>query len=368
MKTRTRRADYLTYLGVRLVVMGLAMFPIDTVLRAMCRLGRLWYWLPRALPEIHIPARVGRLRFMRWSVRLTAGSNKVLGRFREHRNRAERHIRQAFPEFDEVRVSATALASLQQLAMLAVELLLAPRLVTEWTWARYLKLRELDQPIRALLRGKGCIMLTGHYGNWELLGFGLATLGFDVMAVMRPLDNEYLNHYLLDRRERSGLKLLYKKGATRSAGDVLESGGVLCFIADQNAGRKGLFVDFFGRKASTYKSIGLLAMEYDVPIIVGCGRRINNRFEYEVCVNRVILPEEWKERDDELLWITREYTRAIEEFVRVEPGQYLWIHRRWKSRPKEELAAQEPPAQRASLSQAGFPAGEHPPTRVRESG
>ena len=85
-------------------------------------------------------------------------------------------------------------------------------------------------------------MLTGHYGNWELLGFALATLGFEVTAVMRPLDNEYLNSFLLDRRERSGLRLLYKKGATKSAGDVIDGGGALCFIADQNAGSKGLFV------------------------------------------------------------------------------------------------------------------------------
>lgn len=246
----------------------------------------------------------------------------------------------AFPEFDERRVSAVALGSMQQLAMLAVELLLAPRLITEWAWAKYLKLRKLDDAIRVLLRGKGCIMLTGHYGNWELLGFGLATLGFDIMAVMRPLDNEYLNKYLVEQRERSGLKLLYKKGVAKSAGDILESGGVLCFIADQNAGRKGLFVDFFGRKASTYKSIGLLAMQFDVPIVVGCGRRINNRFEYETCVNRVILPEEWKRQDDELMWITQEYSRAMEDFVRVAPEQYLWIHRRWKSRPKGE-AVQE---------------------------
>jgi KDO2-lipid IV(A) lauroyltransferase len=341
MKERKAWLDYLTYLAVRLVAAGLAMFPIDTVLRAMRRLGWVWYYLPHALPETRIPGWAGRLGFMRWSVKLTAGSNKLLGRFREHRLRAEGHIRRALPDFDEERVSAVALASMQQLAMLAVELLLSPRLVTRWTWARYVKLRKLDEAIRVLLQGRGCIMLTGHYGNWELLGFALATLGFDIVAVMRPLDNEYLNRHLLERRERSGLRLLYKRGVAQSAGDVLTSGGVLCFIADQNAGHKGLFVDFFGRPASTYKSIGLLAMEYEVPIVVGCARRIGERFEYEICVNRVIYPQEWKDQKDELKWITQEYSAAIEEFVRVAPEQYLWIHRRWKSRPKAERAKQK---------------------------
>jgi KDO2-lipid IV(A) lauroyltransferase len=191
-----------------------------------------------------------------------------------------------------------------------------------------------------LLGRRGCIMLTGHYGNWELLGYTLATLGFEIVAVMRPLDNEYLNRFLLDRREQSGLRLLYKKGATQSAGDVIASRGALCFIADQNAGSKGLFVDFFGRKASTYKSIGLLAMEHEVPIIVGCARRTAKGYQYELCVNRIIRPEEWRDREDPLMWITQEYSRAMEEFIRVAPEQYLWMHRRWKSRPKEERIAE----------------------------
>ncbi|MBK8267945.1 MAG: lysophospholipid acyltransferase family protein [Planctomycetes bacterium] len=225
---------------------------------------------------------------------------------------------------------------MQHLTMLAVEVLRTPRQLTVSTWSRYVELRNLDAALRILLGKRGCIMLTGHYGNWEVLGYVLAVLGFDIVAVMRPLDNEYINHYLLDRREASGLTLLYKKGATRSAPDVIESGGALSFIADQNAGHKGLFVDFFGRKASTYKSIALLAMEYDVPIIVGCARRVGVGFKYEICVQRIIRPDEWKSRDDALMWVTQEYSKGIEDMVRAAPEQYLWIHRRWKSRPKGE--------------------------------
>jgi KDO2-lipid IV(A) lauroyltransferase len=163
-------------------------------------------------------------------------------------------------------------------------------------------------------------------------------MGFPIVAVMRPLDNEYINSYLMDVRAKRGLQLLYKKGVSRSADEILSNGGVLAFIADQNAGHKGLFVDFFGCKASTYKSIALLAIQHQVPIVVGYARRRGKRFEYEVGVNRVIEPAEWAGREDELYWITQEYTRAIEDFVREQPEQYLWIHRRWKSRPKSELA------------------------------
>ena len=334
MKRRNTWSDYLQYLAVRVVAMVMGMFPIETVLRAMRRLGDVWFKLPEALPESHVPPSIARLGFMGWSVRLSQQANRLLQKFREHRRRAERHIHETFPDCSDAQVSAMAHRSMQQLAMLAAEVLLTPRRITPWTWCRHVRLRKLEEPLRILLAHKGCIMLTGHYGNWELLGYTLAVLGFDIVAVMRPLDNRFLNHFLLDRRAKSGLTLLYKKGASRSAGEVLQAGGSLCFIADQDAGRKGLFVDFLGRQASTYKLIGLLAMEYDVPIIIGCARRISPRFEYEICVDRIIRPHEWKNRNDPLLWITQEYSKAISAFVCEAPEQYLWIHRRWKSQPR----------------------------------
>lgn len=341
MKRRNPSLDYLAYLAVRCLAAVLNIFPIESNLRMMRSLGAIWFTVPHALPETRVPGFLARQSWMRWLVKLSAASNKLLMRFREHRNRAEGHIRMAFPQMSPEEVSDTAKSSMQQIAMLAIEVLFGPKQITQWGWARHVRLGELEEALRILLGRRGCIMLTGHYGNWELLGYSLAVLGFDIVAVMRPLDNEYLNRFLLDRREKSGLKLLYKKGATRAAGDVIDSGGALCFIADQNAGSKGMFVDFFGKKASTYKSIGLLAMEREVPIIVGCARRRSwDRFEYEISVNRVIHPREWQDKDDPLRWITQEYSRAMEDFIRVAPEQYLWMHRRWKSRPTEELRLQ----------------------------
>jgi KDO2-lipid IV(A) lauroyltransferase len=258
---------------------------------------------------------------------------RLLGR---HRDRAREHLRLAYgSQLSHVEMDRIALASMQQMTMMAMEALFTPRLINEWTWPRYIRLKGMGPAAEVLIRRRGAILLTGHYGNWELLGFALATFGFPLTAVMRPLDNPYLNEFLLEVRAKRGLQLLYKKGATRSAGEILSAGGVLGFIADQNAGHKGYFVDFFGRPASTYKSIGLLAMEHQVPILVGYARRVSERFEYECGVNRIILPEEWQGREDELHWITQEYTRAIEEAVREAPEQYLWIHRRWKSQPRK---------------------------------
>jgi len=98
-------------------------------------------------------------------------------------------------------------------------------------------------------------------------------------------------------------------------------------------------VDFFGRKASTYKSIGLLAMQKRVPIVVGYAVRTRPGFHYRLEVERIIRPEEWESQPDPLYWITQTYSHALEAAIRRWPEQYLWVHRRWKHRPREEQRA-----------------------------
>ncbi len=260
-----------------------------------------------------------------------------------HRRRARENLRHALgSQLPEREIRRLTLACMQQMTMTSMEALFTPRVISEWTWPRYIRLRGLGPALDVLLRRRGTILITGHYGNWELLGFLLATLGFEIEAVMRPLDNPYINDFLESVRRKRGLNLLYKKGATERADEILESGGNIAFIADQDAGRKGIFVDFFGRPASTYKSIGLLAINHQVPVIVGCARRLSPRFDYEVCVNRIIEPEEWQGREDELRWLTQEFSRAMEEFVRQDPAQYLWVHRRWKSEPPARRSVARP--------------------------
>jgi KDO2-lipid IV(A) lauroyltransferase len=315
MKKKGRgTVPWLQYAGLRVLCSILYLFPVEWNLRTARLIGRVWWYvLPR------------------------------------HRERARAHLRLAYgPTLSDAEVDRIALRSMQHLVMLAFETAFLPRLLNEWTWPRYVEPVGIQEALDVLLQGKGALLLTGHYGNWELAGYLLATYGFDVVAIMRPLDNEYLNRFVVRTRQRRGLRLLMKKGATALAEDVLRSGAALGFIADQNAGHKGVFVDFFGHPASTYKSIGLLAMEMELPIIVGYARRVGRRFYYRVGVQRVIYPREWKDRDDPLLWITQEYTAALEAAIREAPEQYLWIHRRWKSRPKGERSEAQTRAADAS--------------------
>lgn len=277
-----------------------------------------------------------------WPIEMNLGFARLLGDFmyaidKRHRDRALGNLRRSFPEMPEHQIRELARRSMQQLIMLFVEVLFTTRLVRIDTIAHIMDLGNFDEVLRLLIkRDRGLIMLTGHYGNWEVLGYALATLGFETTSVARPLDNPYVNHYLLGVRERMGQRIITKKGATDEVTTILEQKGVVGFIADQNAGPKGIFVDFFGRKASAYKSIALLAMQYEVPVVIGYARRLDDRFRFRMAMQDIIRPEDWKDQPDPMRYITQRYSTAIEDFVRKDPGQYLWVHRRWKSRPKGE--------------------------------
>lgn len=301
-KRGTGPIAWMIYAAVRSVFAVMQVFPVEWNLRTARLLSGVW---KRLLPR--------------------------------HYDRALEHLRLAYGDtMSPVEIDRLARRCLECVTMFAVEAICLPRVVNGSTFDRYVELVNFDEALRLLATGQGFILVTGHYGPFELPGHLLSSLGFDVHAIMRPLDNAYLNRFIVRSRRTHGLKLVDKKGAAARAEQIIRDGGLLAFVGDQDAGRKGMFVDFFHQPASTYKSIGLLAMTTDCPIVVGYARRRGDRALYEIGVERVIHPQEWSNQDDPLRWITQAYTSAIESIVRVAPEQYLWIHRRWKSRPKSE--------------------------------
>ncbi len=252
------------------------------------------------------------------------------------------NLRASFPDKSERWRCQTGRRSFEHIAMLAVDILFIPRLVNKYNRQNYSRYKNIEHIKWLIQEGKGLLLLTGHYSNFEIMGYLLGLFGYNIYSIARPLDNRFISKYLYSVRERAGQKIINKKGVSEQMTQLLSSGATLCFIADQDAGRKGVFVDFFGRKASTYKSIGLLAITNNLPIGVGYSRRVHNRFYFEIGVNRIIFPEEWQDKDDPLKWVTAEYTKAIEKFAREDPSQYWWLHRRWKHRPQEEKQKSQP--------------------------
>ncbi len=291
------------YLAVELLRLILLLLPIDLNLRASRWLGRLWAIVQSS-----------RYRLAVDQIRQSLGEGLTPDQTR-----------------------TTALRSMQNFVRMGIELFQSPRLIRRWTWSRYTRLHpSIDPVIRLAMERQPAILVTGHFGQFELLGQLLACCLGKFTAVARSMDNPYLDDLLVRTRRHCGLELIFKRGATDAVEDVLRRGEMLGEVIDQDAGRKGFFVDFFGRKASTHKSVALLAVEYEVPVIVGYCRRLGDHFEFELAAERIIQPAEWKGRDDAPIWITQEYMKAIESFARRWPEQYLWTHRRWKTRPKNE--------------------------------
>ena len=293
--------DYLAYVALRIAIFILHFFPIETNLRNARFLGRcLWKYYHRG------------------------------------RKRALDNLKASYPDMDQAWIEHTGRRSFEHLAMLAIDIMFVPRLVKAEDWRRFAHFKNVERLKWMLKEGRGMLLATAHYGSFEMTGYVLSLFGFDIYSVARPLDNKYISRYIYGIRERKGQKIVDKKGGAKLMEQISSSGTALGFTADQDAGRKGVFVDFFGRKASAYKSIGLLAITNNIPIAVGYARRIDDRFFFEIGVQRIIFPEEWADKDDPLTWVTAAYTSAIEDFVREDPEQYWWLHRRWKHRPKHE--------------------------------
>lgn len=306
-RRRSRIVDSLAYLGVRTLAMIMHMFRPETNYITARILGDLMY------------------RFDR-----------------RHRQRAEEHLRRSFPDWPTHTCRTVARASMRNMVYLAVEFLFTSRLITPGQWRKHITLVNQKENLRLLLKNEtGVVLLTGHFGNWEVVGYTMAALGFPNTAIARRLDNPYLDAYVIGQREMRGMTILDKRGATTVAPGLLDRKGAVSFIADQDAGGKGLFVDFFGRPASTYKAIGLLAMQHNAPVVIGYGQRRKEKYHFEIGVQRIIYPHEWADQDDPLRFITQEYTHALEEVIRTAPEQYLWLHRRWKHRPKGEEPAKD---------------------------
>ncbi len=253
-----------------------------------------------------------------------------------HRDRAIANIMRSFPEMERGEAERMAKASIKHFMQFGAEVFFTTRKIQPDTWAKYLSVDGMEESLDLLLSDRPAILATGHYGNWEVLGYLLAMLGLDLSAIARPIDNPLINEWLLGVRQKRGMKIITKFGATDPMTEVMEHGGTLGFIADQDAGDKGVFVPFFGRLASSYKSIGLLAIRYDAPVICGYARRRGRPMAFEIGVSDIIYPEDWKSQADPLYYLTARYTRAIEKMVLEEPDQYLWNHRRWRSRPRHE--------------------------------
>lgn len=189
---------------------------------------------------------------------------------------------------------------------------------------------------RARSQGKGVLFLTAHFGNWELGSFAHGVYGYPCHFIVRELDNPLMDALINRYRCGSGGTAIEKREFARQALTAFKQGGAVGVLMDQNMlPPEGVFVEFFGRRASTTTGPARIARKTGVPIVLGLVIWDANMNKYRLRFD----PVDWIKREDpeeEVLINTANFTRLIEEYVRRYPDQWLWVHRRWKTRPPGE--------------------------------
>jgi KDO2-lipid IV(A) lauroyltransferase len=185
--------------------------------------------------------------------------------------------------------------------------------------------------------------VTPHIGNWELLPHVSAFVGIPLAVVARPLDNERLEKLVFENRVAGGQVLIPKKNALFALQKTLRKGTSIGMLPDQST-MKGISIDFFDRPATSTPVPAILAIAYKRPVVVVACCRKNDSDQYEGFVSDPIRPQEqYSSEKAEIIRITKEITRQMETIIRKYPGQYLWMHNRWKTyKGKREIMSDQP--------------------------
>ncbi|HEY2846473.1 MAG TPA: lysophospholipid acyltransferase family protein [Pyrinomonadaceae bacterium] len=200
---------------------------------------------------------------------------------------------------------------------------------------------DLDDTSRSLYelqkQGRGVLITTGHLGNWEMLVLGFAALYEPISYLARPLDNPLLDTMLNDKRTRFGNNPISKTKSAMLAAKILRDGGILGILADVNAHPKeGVFVPFFGLSACTSSGAAMLAIRSDALIFPTFCVWLKEKQRYRFVHGPVLKPANTGELKQNVIDTTAAYTAEIEKLIRQYPDQWMWIHKRWKTRPPGE--------------------------------
>ncbi len=264
---------------------------------------------------------------------------KVAYRFdKRHRRVAAENLGFAFPEKSPAEIDALVRGCYRHCGLLLIEIVLLPRKLQVENWRSYAALIRGDLILDGLLTDRPLLIVTAHFGNWELAGFALGRLGFKTYAIARVLDNPHLESFSKKFRQATGQTIIAKKDDFDRLAAVMQAGGKVATLGDQDAGPRGVFVEFLGRPASAHKAVALMAMQFDAKmIVIGVPRIAENARRglgrYEIVCEDSIDPRDYLTRPDAVKAITQRYHDALARLIRAHPEQYFWLHRRWKSQP-----------------------------------
>ncbi|HXJ04883.1 MAG TPA: lysophospholipid acyltransferase family protein [Candidatus Acidoferrum sp.] len=251
---------------------------------------------------------------------------------------AEFNLRLAFPDWTDAQRKDATRKMVRNLGWMAAEFAHFPRLRKK-NIEKVVILEGHENFLEGQHRGKGVLYLTGHIGAWELSSFAHALYGYPLHYMARPLDNQRLDALVNKYRCASGNEPIFKNESARVILKILKDSGTVGILADQNTmPEEGVFVDFFGKSACTTTGLARVALHTGAAVVPGYAywdesiQKYRLRFEPPVELIRT------GDTERDVFENTQQFTKVIEEIIRKHPDQWVWIHQRWKNRPKGEPA------------------------------
>ena len=289
---------------------------------------------------------VAALSALRW--RRASSLGGALGRlgyapFGVRRRVVERQIAAAFPDWDANRVAQVARGAYEHLGRLAVETALLPSLGQSGVRDLVSRTTGWDLMERAAAEKRGILLITGHFGNWELMGAYVAARGIPIDVIVRRMSNPIFDRYLNKTRSDLGMTVVYDSDAVRRTPRSIKEGRAIGFLADQGVlNLASTHVPFFGRPAKTPRGPAVFTLRYEVPtLFVAAVREPDGHFHVSV---EPVSYQETGDRERDVDAIVASYTRILEGLVRKTPEQYFWQHRRWKHQPADTRPELRDPA------------------------
>jgi KDO2-lipid IV(A) lauroyltransferase len=211
------------------------------------------------------------------------------------------------------------------------ELMVSEKIVKRWD--DFVRVEGLPNLEKALLKKKGAVVIAGHIGNWELLAGYLGRQGYPCTVVARRVYFEKYNEWIVNFRKRMKVTTIYRDAPVRDVLSALRGNNLVGFVADQDTdGIDGVFVKFFGRDAWTPTSPVRFAKVAEAPLVPVFIKREGMR--HTLIVGPELVFEPHSDKEEELKINTQKWVSLQEEFIRRFPDQWVWNHRRWRTKPR----------------------------------
>ena len=251
------------------------------------------------------------------------------------------NLRRAYPHADPSWIEEVTRATYRHLGREAIEMVRLSYMSREQIIRRTEILPEHWSPFQhARAEGRGVLLVTGHYGNWEAAAAAIAARGVPIAAIVKRQRNPLVDARIAAARGRLGIEIIDMADASKRMLRALSSGQVVGIVADQDARKAGVRVPFFGIPSSTYRGPAMFALRFGIPLFSAVARRLPDG-RYRVEGERIPVAGTG-DLEQDVHRVTAALTAHLESEIRKDPGQYFWFHRRWKSVPAGEPAVATP--------------------------